>query len=541
MERFIRYTLQSALTVVVVAALMVSCTDLSENPSAEITEANFEPTKNDIPNLVAPVYSPLRSFSTCCYPYIGMQDESADILIKPLRPGGTWDGPYLPWHRHNWSPSHFYVGNFERTGNWEHFYNGINAANRVIGQIEDGTIPVEDPLRTELLAELRVARAFYYSLLLDNFGNVPLVTDFDIEEAPEQSTREEVYNFVVGELEQNIPNLREETGLSMWGRFNKWAGKMVLAEVYLNAGVYLGDTQDPLAGQNGEWEKVIQVTDDIINSGRYSLASDYKSNFTRNNRSSPEIIFAIPYNSKEVWGNTFHMMTLPSVAQEAFGMRAAPWNGGAAQPQFAGSYDEDDKRLEDTWIRGTLRNPEGDSLTTFVRNIPSIEGTETKHGWRLGKYEIYEGIRMSSDVDVPFYRYAETLLMKAEALLRTGRASEAAEIVTRVRQRAFDDPEEASVTGEQLKQPSVINWGDWENGEVVEPGTGPDITYGRFMDELGWEFAMEGHRRQDMIRFGAFTTKMWMDHQPSESYHRIFPIPIVALETNQKLEQNPGY
>jgi hypothetical protein len=146
-------------------------------------------------------------------------------------------------------------------------------------------------------------------------------------------------------------------------------------------------------------------------------------------------------------------------------------------------------------------------------------------------------------VDLPFYRYAETLMMKAEALLRTGNAGQAADIVTQVRERSFDDPAEAEITAQELQQASVINWGYWEDGQITEPGTGPTIQYGRFLDELGWEFAMEGHRRQDMIRFGAFTTKTWMNHRSSTSgsFARLFPLPQGALDTNPNLTQNPGY
>jgi len=514
----------------------VSCTDLVEDPFSEITEENFNPSAKDVPSLVAPVYTPLRGFMACCYSYIGLQDEAADMIIKPGRPNG-WGGPYLPYHRHMIGPSHLYP-----QINYPRFFNGVNAANRVIFQIESGTVPVEDPLRTQVLAELKVARAFYYSLLLDVFGNVPIVTDFNIEEPPATNSRQEVYEFVVQELEDNIPNLSEATDLSTYGRFNKWAGKMVLAEVYLNAGVYRGDG-DPSDGENGEWEKVIEVTDEIINSGRYQLEPNYKDNFTRDNPSSNEVIFAIPYDEVEGPGNTFHMQTLTPEIQTAFGMQSTPWGGGAAQPQFADSYDEDDKRLEDTWINGTLRSPQGDSLTFYTKNIDQIDFAPFDQGWRIGKYEIYEGMAISSDVDLPFYRYAEALMMKAEALLRTGNAGAAATIVTQVRQRAFDDPQEAQITGAELQQPSVINWGFWENGQVVEPDTGPEIRYGRFLDELGWEFAAEGHRRQDMIRFGAFTTKTWMNHRAEESdpFERILPIAQDAIDTNPNLQQNPGY
>jgi len=525
--RLHRYQLP-ALLLLGTFLLTVSCTGLSENPQSEITEANFNPTTNDIPNLIAPAYTPLRQAMACCFSFIGMQDEAADMFIKPARPNG-WGGPFLSYHRHNWDASHLYP-----QSNWPAFFDGVNATNRVINQVETGVVPIDDEeLRTDVLAELRVVRAFYYFLLMDNFGNVPLVTDFGSDEVPDQSSREEVYNFVVDELTSNIPDLPEAVNQGTYGRFTKWAGKTALAEVFLNSEVYVGEAR---------WEDVIEQTNDVIDSGNFILESDYKSNFVRQNQNSEEIVLAVPYDETEAGGNTFHMMTLTAELQQTFQIEATPWGGGAAQPQFANSYDEDDQRLEDTWIRGTQRNPQGDSLITFTNNIPNIESTEFFHGWRVGKYEIYQGLQVSSDVDFPFYRYAEVLMMKAEALLRTGRADEAAEIVTRVRERSFDDPAEAQVTGEELKEPSTINWGFWEDGEVVEPGTGPEIQYGRFLDELGWEFAMEGHRRQDMIRFGAFTTKTWLNNRASnEDFLTIFPIPQDALDTNPNLEQNPGY
>jgi starch-binding outer membrane protein, SusD/RagB family len=70
---------------------------------------------------------------------------------------------------------------------------------------------------------------------------------------------------------------------------------------------------------------------------------------------------------------------------------------------------------------------------------------------------------------------------------------------------------------------------------------GADIQYGRFLDEIGWEFAAEGHRRQQLIRFGVFTTKTWMNHTPNGDYRTVFAIPQSRLNTNPKLTQNPGY
>jgi hypothetical protein len=70
---------------------------------------------------------------------------------------------------------------------------------------------------------------------------------------------------------------------------------------------------------------------------------------------------------------------------------------------------------------------------------------------------------------------------------------------------------------------------------------GDDVQYGRFLDELGWEFVFEAHRRQDLIRFGVYTTKRWFSHVPNGDHRKIFPIPQSAMEANPNLKQNPGY
>lgn len=107
----------------------------------------------------------------------------------------------------------------------------------------------------------------------------------------------------------------------------------------------------------------------------------------------------------------------------------------------------------------------------------------------------------------------------------------------------------ATVTGAELIEGSAYNYGWYDTDGVVKDGPGgnpmtgggDDVQYGRFLDELGWEFAAEGHRRTHMIRFGVYTTKMWYNHAPNGDYRIIFPIPNSQLELNPNLEQNPGY
>lgn len=526
---------------VILAFTVASCTDLTEAPYDEVTQENFNPEQEDIPSLIAPAYTNLRGM-WMQWGYIDVQGEPSDIFVTPRRPDGWYDGGiYVRFHTHTWDETQRDVA-----GLWDNLYSGINAINRVIYQVESGQVPIDESLQADLFAELKTFRAFYYYKLLDNFGNVPIVTDYSSEEVPEQSSRQEVYDFVVQELTENIPNLTEEVNESTYSRINKWAGYSILAEVYLNAEVYTGTPQ---------WDQVIEITNETINSGHYQLEDNYLDNFNRNNTESSENIWVIPYDEVNAPGNQYHMKHGKTEFNQGYNIQASPWGGSSAIPQFINSYVEDDTRLEDTWISGPLEDDDGNVLIDIVKNIPAQNSDETEdaNGYSLGKYEVYEGMTDQSDVDVPIYRYARVLMMKAEALLRTGSPNEAANIVTQIRQRAFEDsdPSEAVVTGSELQGGSTYNYGWWDGQnervvasegsiQVVTDG-GANIQYGRFLDELAWEFAVEGPRRQDLIRFGVYTTETWFNHTPNGEYRELYPIPLGALEDNTNLEQNPGY
>jgi hypothetical protein len=526
------------LALVVIAALgSGSCTDLTETPYTEVTQANFKPTTADLAALIAPAYTPLRNVFMSWYGMVDFQEETADELLTPVRPNGWYDGGvYIRLHEHRWDDAQG-----QPNGLWGNLYSGINAANRVIYQITSGVIPVDDATKTSVLAELRAVRAYYYSVLLDNFGNVPIVTDFTATQLPDQSTRQQVFDFVVKELTETIPQLSTQVGTATYGRINQFGGKALLARVYLNAGVYTGKTQ---------FDKVISLTDEIISAGKYKLDATYRAPFARTNDQSPEILFAVPYDAVNANQSNFHMKTLKPDLRFVFNMQAQPWGGSASNPQFIDTYDKSDGRLADTWLMGTQRDAQGRGYD-FVQFVPSITKTEFNQGFPVRKYEIYSGETGASDVDYPVVRYAEVLMMKAEALLRTGQADAAATLVTQVRQRDFTGAAaaKATVTGADLMKGSVYNYGWYDTDGVVKNqagGTpvvngGADVQYGRFLDELGWEFAIEAHRRMDMIRFGIFTTKTWFNHKPNGANRILFAIPNTAIQTNSKLKQNPGF
>lgn len=143
--------------------------------------------------------------------------------------------------------------------------------------------------------------------------------------------------------------------------------------------------------------------------------------------------------------------------------------------------------------------------------------------------------------DFPLFRYADILMMKAECLLRTGHADDAAVLVSQVRARDFQsNSSKATVTGNDLLKGSSYNYGLQNHITSTYEG-GNDIQYGRFLDELGWEFCQEAHRRTDMIRFGVFTKKSWFSHSPNGDYRALFPIPVGEIQKNGNLKQNAGY
>ena len=513
----------------------VSCTDLTENPYEEVTEANFNPTAEDLAALMAPVYTPLRAFMGW-YGLIDGQGESADILLTPVRPNGWYDGGvYIRMHEHKWNDNQGQPGTV-----WNMSYNGINAANRVMYQIESGLIPTTDAVKTATMAELRAMRAYYYSLLLDNFGRVPIVTDFTNTDLPQQSTRQQVFDFVVSEFIATTPLLSSAANAQIYGRMNQWAAKGILARVYLNAEVYTGTPK---------YNEVLALTQEIIASGNYQLAATYREPFSRTNHTSKEIIFAAPYDGIYATGSSFHMKTLKPDLRYVFNMQVQPWGGSASNPQFIDTYDVDDDRLEDTWLMGPQFDAQGRGYN-FVKHVPRIDSTVFENGYPVRKYEIYSGMTGSSDVDYPILRYAEVLMMRAEALMRLGQPGAGA-LVTQVRQRNFKGAAagKAVVTDAELLGGSVYNYGWYDVDGVVKDAKdgvpvvngGADIQYGRFLDELAWEFAVEAHRRVHLIRFGVFTTKKWFNHLPNGAHRTVFAIPRNAINTNSNLTQNPGY
>lgn len=519
----------------------VSCSNnLDEKVFSLVTEQSYGYSPKDFAPTVASVYSYFRFIGHG--DYWATQEISTDGIVMPTNSSG-WDdgGIYRMLHYHKWTSEQPHVISM-----WNSFYKGVILSNTVLSQIESGTLPApSEAEKSTGIAELRAVRAYYYWLICDNFGDAPLITQ-PTTELPGKSTRKEIFDFVISELKEAIPGLSEDQGGSQYGRLNKWAAKCLLANVYLNAEIYVGEAH---------WDDCLAQCDEIMNSGKCALSPKYSDSFrATGTETSREILFTVPYDQTLAGGQSMHMFSWHGELQKKFDLEATPWGSGSAMAltQFVDTYDPQDGRLKDTWLMGDQYAADGTTLLlctydkkgeplSYQKEVMSGHYTNETDGYRMNKYEVLPRTPGSSSTDFPLFRYAEVLLMKAECLLRTGKPG-AGTLVTQVRQRNFEDnPALATVTDDQLKGNTSYKYGFVEDYKVIKNGNTDPVQLGRLLDELAWEFVWETHRRRDMIRFGVYTKKSWLSHEPQGDYRTLYPIPESALTSNPNLTQNPNY
>ena len=533
-----------------------SCTDLSETIYDTFASEKYEFTENDRAPMFAPLYSSLRDVYWGWYSYADMMDQSSDSWCIPYRISIGWGDLYVSMHKHQF---HSQIAHFNDT--WNRNYAGINACNKLLA---DEVIAAD--ITTS--SQLRAYRALYYYILFDLFRNIPLDTQYEHEDGwlPEQATPQQMWDFLISEL----TDVKGKCGTKVeMGKLNDYAINMLLAKMYLNHNAWFNDYSD-----NSYYGKAIDEVNEVINSGKFSLAPNYSDNFREDISGSPEIIFGIPFEFKYAGGNYMANMWMHVAGRATWQFNGWATGGAAVLPQFLETYDEEDSRYEDCWISGQQYDYAGAPIyvdsepLVYTRELHSIDnpGCYPFESERLVKYEILSGDYGTSYDDVPFFRLADAYFIKAECLLRLGgyngeSEQVAADLVTAVRQRAFkSDPGKATVTVAQLKGGSRYNYGHRENqgimGEadnwiITEEG-GDDIELGGLLDELAWEFVAEHHRRQDLIRFringtnqNVYNGKSWFckdaKTDKTDRHCDIFPLPKSALDGNIKLKQNPGY
>ncbi|MEE4258191.1 MAG: RagB/SusD family nutrient uptake outer membrane protein [Bacteroidales bacterium] len=493
-----------------------SCTKLDEEVYSDITGDKLFEDPDNLIYAFGTAYTNLYQVFGHKYG-IGM-DAGTDILCVPQR-GGDWldGGEWHRWHRLTYTPSEAYVGRW-----WNTIFYGVNTCNRLIFQFE----ALEDVDVTPAVSELRALRALYYYWLIDIYGNVPIQTEFNVpaDFKPSTKSRQEVYEFIESELLAVMPHLSKKTGLDYFGRMNYYAAQMVLAKLYLNAEVYTGTAQ---------WEKASMACDSIM-TGNFSLTPNFFTNFEEDATTSPEYILGIAFDQVSAPVFEIHLFTLHYNLQDKYKLEEATWNGLSIQESLYNSFEDVDTRrnglltgpqfyadgtpVEDpSYEKFNPQNPTApiDPDGAPLNLTPVINMLEPnclrQAGARVAKFPFIEGSDRYTSNDYPIFRYADVLLMKAEALMRSGGdMGTAMSLVNQVRSRAG-----ATALGE--------------------------LNYEILLAERGRELYAEGFRRSDMIRFGVYLDTRWEKPEVSPSHVTLWPIPEAQIQANGNLQQNFGY
>lgn len=531
------------LAILLLAALTTaSCLD--EDPKSQLTEEQaFENATALYKNTVATLYNYIGGSSDSQGlqgTYRGVYDFNTfttDEAIIPTRGGDWFDGGF--WqdlYLHKWRT---YDEALYAT--WLYLYKAVGQCNFSLEKLDAyGPSLLSDHELQASKAEVRALRAMFYYYLMDMFGRVPLSLSSDLK-ALTQPERSVTYRFIVGELQACAPLLTARMSQHegyYYGKFNQGAAYFLLAKLALNAEVYADDDwtdgrrpdgKDIFFEVDGQrlnaWQTALAYCRKVEALG-YRLEPDYTANFSITNEVSAENIFTIPMD-KTLYTNVFKNLFRSRHYSHGSAVGTLSENGSCAtvstvQTYGYGTPDEDARfRLncfaDEVYVDGApVALQSGEPLVYQPLEVRlDLTGSpyEKTAGARMNKYEIdrtaYSDGQLQSN-DIVLFRYADVVLMAAEAKVRNGEdgAAELHQIRSRV-------------------------------GMPDRPATLANLLDERLM-ELMWE----GWRRQDLVRFGrfhqAYDLRPQLDDEAS-AYTTVFPIPARVLSLNKQLRQNPGY
>ena len=539
----------------------VGCTKLDEQLNSTLTNTQ---TANALGSagvglLLQAAYTDIGGPFTAQDLIFSLQENSTDESLVPTR-GGDWDdnGVWRVVHSHGWDANHSQVLNV---------YNALNKINF------DATNVLAFSPSAQQAAEARFIRALSLYQLLDLYGQFPVRNPGDnLLNAPKVYAGAVGADFIIAELTAIIPSL---PATSAANKANQTSGNVLLMKCLLNKGAWTNRAAPTFA--DADMQRVITIGNSIIASGRYSLATEYFSNFDVDNGASPENIFTyvnttgVGANNSGIngtWARTLHYNSYtpanPNAGWNGFSTISDFYNSfGAVTPavgvtQFAagnktGRYADTamDSRIGGRYyakstpqsgIRPGLligqQYDENGVASKDRKNAPlAFDPVIANDMKETGANLEVTGIRVvkyAPDLSLPgtasfggpsgndlvIFRYADVLLMVAEARMRAATPDNAAALTLinqlRTARRA------ATVTSMPLANPN----------NPVDPTT--------LLAERGREFYWESQRRTDLIRFGVFL-KPWQYKPLDNAKYLLFPIPAQALAANPNLTQNPGY
>lgn len=517
------------ISFLIVAGITFSCTDLDIDPKSTTTSALVFNDPSSYRSFIARVYAG--------YAISGQQGPAGDPDIKGIDEGFSnyirqyWTAQELPtdeaviaWsdeglpamNTQTWTPANQFV-----TALYNRIFYQVSIANEFLKETTEAKLDergVRDELRQEIQAyraEARFIRALSYWHGIDLYGDIPFYFEDKTigKEAPDQATRETIFNFIQDELIA-IEEEMIAPGQNEYGRADRAALWMLQAKLYLNAEVYTGVAK---------YSECIEACKKVI-SGPYTLTDEYQANFMADNHNSSEIIFAIPFDGDRTqsWGGmTFlvHATIGGSMVGADYGINNG-WGGIRATSKLVNLFPDETGDIDSRAIfytEGQTKEINDISLFTEGYAMPKFTNVAS---------DGTPGVDLDfPDTDFPMFRLADAYLMYAEAVVRGGTGGEmgtAVDYINELRERAYGS------------QSGNINAGQ--------------LTLDFILDERAKELYWEAHRRTDLIRFNKFAENgIWpfkggvKEGKTTESFRELFPIPSSELIANPKLEQNEGY
>ena len=545
------------LFLLLAALSMTSCLD--EHPKDQLDEDAIYGSASDIYiNAVASLYNYIgganesEGIQGTCRGIYDYNTLTTDEAMIPIRGGDWYDGGlWNAMYQHRWT-----ADDQSLYDTWKYIYKVIVLANKSLDIISSKSVLLSAAQQQEYRAEVRAIRAMFYYYAMDMFGRVPLVLSTDEQRYSSlfqgQTDRSSVFHFVFQELQQVLPSLPDQHSNkegNYYGRITQPVVNFLLAKLALNAEIYMYDdwTQGyanrpkgsdihfsvPAADASSHggdkelnaWETCIYYCDKLAEEG-YVLESDDAFNFSTHNETSKENIFTIPMD-KNIYTNQFHYLFRSYHYTHGGALGWGSENGTCAtiSTMKANHYGEadEDARCKMNFVAGVVKVDGHELLMDngkpleyqpfeVAQNLTNSKFIKTA-GARMAKYEVdrtsYMDGKLQSN-DIVLFRYADALLMKAEAKVRNGENGD--EELNRIRARV----------GMPYRKATLDN----------------------ILEERLLELVWEGWRRQDLIRFGKFTGAYDLRtplQGESSGYTTVFPIPQKCIDLNSELVQNKGY
>lgn len=472
---------------------LASCTEVLDRvPQGEFTLENYFQTEDHALQSVNAIYNQLREWQVHVFSFIGMTDIVSDDSEKGSFPS---DGFFLQ----EVEDFEFTPSNIAPASVWAGYYDGVFRANLSIERIP--LVPeMDEALRARLLAEARTLRAYFYFNLVRWFGDVPLIVEpFPTDFVIPRTNQEEVYAQIISDLEAAAEVLPERSEYSSAdvGRVTRGTALSLMAKVQLT---------------RGNFQEAADRALEVINGGEYSLAGSYTSIFTQGGENGPGSIFEVQAAAYATGGGGTQY-------NEVQGVRGQPnlgWGFNRPSDDLVRAFAPGDPRREATILSVGEVLPDGSGIVLGDDNIV---------GERFNQKAFvvdHPGGNGNGPGNIRIFRYADLLLIAAEALNEIGQPGQALTYLNQVRARARGN------------NPNLL----------------PDVTTteraelrNAIWQERRVELAMEQHRWFDLVRTGRAASVMQALGKPFVAgKHELFPIPQGEVDLSEgALTQNPGY